>query len=154
MQKILFQILDEGALRTAQGKKISFRHAIVILTANADRELYASPSMGFGGREKHTAVTDAVMAKAKEQFGSALMGRVGHTLVFQPLTLSDMSRIVTHRFEELSERLKEKHHIAMTPDADVLQTLSEQALAPQVGARPISTMVSNIFHYLPIKIIL
>ena len=152
VQKILFQILDEGVMRASDGKLVHLKHAIVILTANIGEELYRSPHFGFG--EETTTVRDtAIRAKIKEQFGASLTGRIGHTLIFQPLSQNDIARIAEHAFTSVGKQLEKIHDISLVPDASVLAALAEEASQPTVGTRHIPQLVGNILHDLALQLI-
>jgi ATP-dependent Clp protease ATP-binding subunit ClpC len=145
VQKILFQILDEGTLRTAQGKQISFRHTIVILTANVGEELYASPGIGFG-RGDAGAVQSAITAKIKDQFGAALVGRIGETLLFRPLTTEHLSAIAAKAFHAAAVRLYDAHHITLVPDDLAIAAMLSRADKPSDGARNVERLAADILQ--------
>ena len=115
VQKLLFQILDEGELTDSQGKKVYFHHAIIILTTNVGAELYESGGIGFSSVGKtHTKTLDSVtkehiLHKLKDYFGASLLGRVGHTLLFRPLDATDRAQIVLNLFRNFSAELMNSH---------------------------------------------
>lgn len=152
VQKILFQILDEGTLRASDGTVVHLKHTIVILTANIGEELYRSPHFGFGATTD-TGKETAIREKIKEHLGSSLASRINQTLIFQPLQPSDLVRITERAFHEVAKQLKQHHQISLAPDASVIRALTDEALLPSMGTRRIPQLVGNVIHDCAVKIL-
>lgn len=146
--KLLLQILDEGTLTDADGKKILFHHAIIILTTNLGSELYKSHGIGFGGRSAEGAGLSADMrttvnAKLKEELGAAIFGRVEHTCLFSPLARQHVEHIIKQHFDTINSQLKPKT-LALSIDETALKMLAEETLDRDAGARHIKHTVHTI----------
>ena len=153
VQKLLFQILDEGELTDSHGKKIFFHHTIVILTTNIGAELYASGGMGFGEARKAdesipAATEQLIRSRLNEQLGSSLIGRIGRTLLFRPLTPIDTGMIIQNLFKTINEKLAARRRFSIVPDVAVVETLAKETLSPDTGVRSLEHKVENILHEL------
>lgn len=151
VQKLLFQILDEGTLTESSGKKISFEHAIVILTTNIGADHYTTPRIGFGhekGGEQTSSrqTTSAVHKTLREQFGSSLLSRIGHTLLFRSLTPEDMAKIIRNIFDAFNERMRKTDDLRITPDPITIETLARSIERPELGARDTVRTVEKILR--------
>lgn len=108
---ILLQILEDGTLTDAAGKKVDFSHTIIILTSNLGSEkINAGTSLGFT-KEKNSAssldVQEKFLSDAKDVFHSELLSRIDHIAVFHPLSTDDLEKIIDLRLSEIIALLKE-----------------------------------------------
>lgn len=144
--KLLLQILDEGELTESNGKKVIFRHSIIILTSNVGAEIFKHSGIGFGNTDI-TALSahkeQSILGALKENFGSPLMGRIDATCIFNPLEKKNLELIVHKRIKELSQKLGQA--LQITPDESatgkIIQTLSHD-----LGARPIESTIEKILY--------
>ena len=154
VRKLLYQILDEGELTDSTGKKISFRHAIIILTSNLGSELYKSRGIGFGGA--HSAIgassqkelENAMLAKIKEEFGAALIGRMHTVCVFEPLSDEHMELIVRRSLDKLSAQLAESRKLSVSADEKAIASLAKESYDEDAGARNMEHIVERVLHEL------
>lgn len=107
VQNLLLQILDEGELADATGRKIHFRHAIIVLTSNAGADRLDRGTLGFSENEAaRTELLEADLRKElEERFRPELLNRLDHTLLFEPLTEETLQGVVEKELRELTERL-------------------------------------------------
>jgi ATP-dependent Clp protease ATP-binding subunit ClpC len=145
VQKTLFQILDEGVLHASDGKSISFRHAIVILTANIGEELYRSAELGFGAHDAQT-VDASIRAKVKEHLGRNLADRIEHLLLFRPLAAETVAKIIANAFDQFSTALHNERDITIVPDASALSAVAEETAKGGAGARSVERRVASILE--------
>ncbi len=158
VQKLLFQILDEGELTDSQGKKIFFNHSIVILTTNVGAELYQSRGFGFTTAAKTNTESKAeekmidretkkrIEGKLKEHFGASLMGRIGHVFLFRPLDIHDRTNIVLKLFGTIAEELKSKKQPTIVPDKTVIEKLVAMELNNDTGIRELERSVERLIQ--------
>lgn len=153
---ILLQILDEGQLTDAHGRSVNFRNTIVIMTSNiGSRELAQQARMGFAVTEEsgaHTAVTEryeelkqTVMGELKERMAPELLGRIDQVIVFSPLGLAELEKIVDLNIAELQKRLGGKH-MSLEVSKGVRADIAQRAFTEGKGARPIRQIIQELLE--------
>lgn len=150
VQKLLFQILDDGVLTDSHGKKIHFTNAIVILTTNIGAELYRTAGIGFGmsGKSKRASVADAVTKKLKDELGKPLFARVNAACIFHPLNDETKRLIIKEQLTHLSTSLSATQNMRITPDDTALKQLVKHASTEDAGARDIESTIREMVHTL------
>lgn len=140
---ILLQILEDGFLTDAEGRKADFRHAMIILTSNIGTHAFTeSAKIGFdqhlSGDFEHRfqSVKKGVLEELRRTLRPELLSRLGETLVFQPLGKIAIEAIAKQELEKLKARLKKKN-ITLTYPVSLLPFISETGFLPAEGARPI-----------------
>ncbi len=141
---ILLQILEDGFLTDAEGRKADFRHALIILTSNIGTLAFTeSAKIGFEQltdshdfKERFRSIKSSVLDELKKTLRPELLSRLGETLVFQPLTHAAIEAIVKQELEKLKSRLKKKG-VVLTYPKSVLSYISKTGFLPAEGARPI-----------------
>jgi len=110
VQNLLLQILEEGELTDATGRKVNFRNTIVVMTSNVGLERFTKDGIGFMGTEEdRTIVLNQDLRKElEERFRPELVNRIDHTCVFQPLSKDVLHQITQKQLDELIHRLKEQ----------------------------------------------
>lgn len=108
---ILLQILEDGTLSDAAGKKVDFSNTIIVMTSNIGAEKFASHhSLGFsGGQALHQDHKNDVLAELKNTFSPELINRINHVMVFDPLSQDNITQIIQLQLNELFGRLKERN---------------------------------------------
>ena len=115
---VLLQILEDGVVTDAQGRKVDFRNAVVVMTSNAGaRRLTAKGGhLGFTARQGDTRppeeLRQAVLSELKQIFRPEFLNRVDEIVVFQQLTRPELRRIARQLLEQLERRLGE-HQVAL-----------------------------------------
>ncbi|MFB9955866.1 ATP-dependent chaperone ClpB [Cellulomonas denverensis] len=133
---ILLQVLDDGRLTDGQGRTVDFRNVILILTSNLGSQFLADPLMEQSAKE------DAVMGVVRQQFKPEFLNRLDDVVMFQPLTLAEITEIVDLQVASLAARLKDRRlHLEVTPAAR--EWLAIEGFDPAYGARPLRRLVQR-----------
>lgn len=146
VMKLLLQILDEGELTESNGKKIIFRHAVIILTSNVGAELFKHSGIGFGSNALAGITTDkelAIQSALKDNFGAPLLGRLGSICLFAPLQKNHLEEIIKKQIEQLSNQMKEQFHLSIAPDEKAISEIVKK-LSTDMGARSVHFTLERI----------
>ncbi|MEW5922802.1 MAG: ATP-dependent chaperone ClpB [Candidatus Zixiibacteriota bacterium] len=143
---LLLQILEDGRLTDNQGRTVSFKNAILIMTSNiGTRGIGEGRSVGFDP-EMHDMSYDGmkkkVIEEVKKLFNPELLNRIDEYIVFRALDPDDIRKIVRIQFTRLQSLLKEKEIAAEMTDAAV-DHLAEIGFDPTYGARPIKRLINR-----------
>ena len=144
---ILLQILEEGKLTDAQGRKVDFRNTIVIMTSNIGAaQISKNQSLGFGiGDETGLSYEDMktkVMSELKKIFRPELLNRIDEVIVFHKLTKEEIKIII----ELLMRRLREQmgtHEVTIELTDEAKDLLVEKGYDPAMGARPLRRAIQR-----------
>jgi len=144
---ILLQILEEGKLTDAQGRKVDFRNTIVIMTSNIGAaQISKNQSLGFGiGDEEGLSYDDMktkVMSELKKVFRPELLNRIDEVIVFHKLTKDEIKIII----ELLMRRLREQmgtHEVTIELTDEAKDLLVEKGYDPAMGARPLRRAIQR-----------
>ncbi len=152
--KLLLQILDEGELTDATGKKINLEHTVVILTTNLGSELFRSAGIGFGKNESNKKELEKqIFGKLKSELSSALLSRLDSVVVFSPLNQKIMEKILAKNLNELSQDLKIKNNFGLVGDERALSALAQKTFHIDEGARQAQKILEDVLQDLLIKIV-
>ncbi len=133
---LLLQVLDDGRLTDGQGRTVDFRNAILVLTSNLGSQYLVDPTLT--GDAKREAVLAAVRGAFKPEF----LNRLDDVVVFDPLSLDELSRIVELQVARLAARLEERRlTLEVTPAAR--EWLALEGFDPDYGARPLRRLVQR-----------
>ena len=142
---ILLQIMEDGVLTDAQGRKIDFRNTVVVMTSNvgATRITAKGARLGFSAGTALSAETkpleelrEAVMADLKKVFRPEFLNRVDDIIVFRQLDRAEI-RDIAGRMLELVARRMEALGVVLSVDGAALDLLAEKGFDPAYGARPL-----------------
>ena len=151
---ILLQVLEDGYLTDAKGKKVDFTNTIIIMTSNlgAKQLTQEAAKIGFalddGDKlKKATSDFDAkkeqVLKELKDFARPEFINRVDKTIVFRPLTSEHIKQIVLLQINELNQRLQEKAiKVEVSPEAAEL--LAKLSYSPEFGARPVRRKMQDL----------
>ena len=145
---LLLQVLNEGFLTDAQGRRVDFRNTIVVLTSNlgsADILAGASPDSGASGSDSDAIAPEtkqAVMEAVRMAYPPEFLNRIDEFIVFQRLSRAALRDIVDIRLKELQARLDERRIVLQVGD-DVKQWLCDRGYDPRYGARPLARLLSK-----------
>ncbi len=139
---ILLQVLDDGHITDAQGRKIDFKNTILIMTSNAGAENIISPKrLGFmsvdDDAEKYRYMKEQVMEEVKRIFKPEFINRVDEIIVFHPLTRENMKQIVTIMLNAINKRTKQQMGIELSVTEGGKAYLIEKGYDEKFGARPL-----------------
>ena len=145
---ILLQILDDGTITDAQGRKVDCRNTIVILTSNigARRLTDTRPAMGFaGGSSPADAVQKAVMEEVKKLFRPELLNRIDEKVIFHSLTVEETRMIAKRLIQKLRDRLTDLGYTVQFSE-EVYGYITEKGYDSVYGARPLRRTIQNILE--------
>ena len=134
---VLLQVLDDGRLTDGQGRQVSFKNTIIIMTSNVGSKAIAELSGKDEEEMRHQV--DAAMAQT---FRPEFLNRIDDIVVFHPLGMAQIEKIVDIQLADVRARLaKERMTLAITPAAK--QMLAVGGLDPVFGARPLKRLVQR-----------
>ena len=133
---ILLQVLDDGRLTDGQGRTVDFRNVILILTSNLGSQFLVDP--GLTEDQKRESVMGMVNANFRPEF----LNRLDDVILFDPLSLEDLSRIVDIQVQALAARLHERRLVLDVTDA-AREWLALTGYDPAYGARPLRRLVQR-----------
>ena len=136
---ILLQVLDDGKLTDSQGNTVSFENTILIMTSNAGSNLNTN-SIGFGNQS--IVSSDKMLSALKDLFRPEFLNRVDETIVFNPLTETELLQIVDLLLEKTSEALDNKE-IKLELNLDAKKFLVNQGTDLKYGARPLRRAIQK-----------
>ena len=148
---ILLQVLDDGHITDAHGRKVDFKNTIIIMTSNAGAQAIISPKkLGFGAGEdeqqNYERMKEGVMEEVKRIFKPEFLNRIDETIVFRTLNKDDMKKIVTILTKTLVERCKTQMDITLSIKDSVKAYIVESAYDPKYGARPLKRKIQNLIE--------
>jgi ATP-dependent Clp protease ATP-binding subunit ClpB len=134
---ILLQVLDDGRLSDSQGRTVSFKNTLIVMTSNIGSGLIAEAA------EKGREVTaDDLMPEIRKFFRVEFVNRIDEIIAFHPLKLEALVKVAELRFADLAKRLRERGVSAeITPKA--ARAVAELSHDPQFGARPINRFIQR-----------
>ena len=145
---ILLQVLDDGHITDAQGRKVSFKETCIIMTSNAGASRIVAPKhLGFdsGADEardyKH--MKDQVMDEIQKIFKPEFLNRIDETIVFHALTRGHMQEIINILLADLIKRCKEQMDITLKITARCKDKLIEDSFDSKYGARPLKRAIQT-----------
>jgi ATP-dependent Clp protease ATP-binding subunit ClpB len=135
---ILLQVLDDGRLTDGQGRVVSFKNTIIIMTSNVGSQFIAGANAQSDPDEVQRKVNDALRQTFKPEF----LNRIDDVVVFHSLGLSDIEKIVDIQLKDVRARLaRERITLELTPEAK--QSLALDGLDPVYGARPLKRLIQR-----------
>lgn len=135
---VLLQLLDDGRLTDGQGRVVSFKNAVIIMTSNLGSDLIAQQGGNVSAAELHIQMQEVLRAHFKPEF----INRVDDIVYFNALSLSDLEQIVDIQLQDLRKRMKlQQLELVLTPSAT--EKLALQGLDPVYGARPLKRLIQK-----------
>ena len=139
---MLLQILDEGILTDAQGKEVSFKHSIIVLTSNLGTN-FKNEGYGFtNSQSEHSILESSVKSSIKEFFSPEFLNRLDEIIVFNKLSKESMLNIVNLMLKEFSKEIKNKNITLKFTDA-VKEFIIEKGFDSKFGARPLRRAIER-----------
>jgi ATP-dependent Clp protease ATP-binding subunit ClpB len=145
---ILLQIMDDGRLTDGHGRTVDFKNAVIIMTSNI-----GSQSLNLAAGVDREEAEAMVLEELRMRFRPEFLNRVDEILVFNPLTMEDIRKIVDIQVRLLSSRLEDrKIRVSLTDEAKDL--LADRGFDPFYGARPLKRVIQrDIQDVLALKIL-
>lgn len=146
---MLLQIMEEGQLSDARGRKVDFRNAMIIMTSNVGADMIKrQTSLGFGRKRdeekdqerSYDDMRDKLMGQLKRVFRPEFLNRVDATIVFRTLTKDEITQIVDLELDKVRERLSE-HMITLDVTESAKLLLADEGYDPDYGARPLRRVI-------------
>ena len=151
---MLLQIMEDGNLADAKGRKVDFRNTIIIMTSNVGAEqITRDTSFGFtyrGDKDKvaqreYDAMREKVMGQLKQTFRPEFLNRIDATIVFHSLTQEQIREIVDLEMERVRMQLAE-HEITLDINTEAKDFLGERGYDHAYGARPLRRLIQNLIE--------
>jgi len=139
---IFLQILDEGKITGSNGKQVSCKNTIIIMTSNLGSADSERANIGFGSIEK-TGEDDKAL---REFFKPEFRNRLDLVCKFNKLDMLAIKKIVIKFTEDLKSSLAEKHNITLSLSEPVIEYLAEQGYDKKMGARPLGRKVDSLLR--------
>jgi len=134
---VLLQVFDDGRLTDGKGNTVDFRNTIIIMTSNI-----ASQQILDALEEGITNLTGLIEDEMRRHFKPEFINRIDAAIIFKPLTLEHMKKIVELQLKRLEERIREqKRNIVFTEAAK--EYLANRGYLPAMGARPLRRIIEN-----------
>ena len=145
---ILLQVLDDGHITDSQGRKISFKNTIIIMTSNAGANRIITPKhLGFAGKQDansdYKRMKDGVMEEVKHVFKPEFLNRIDETIVFHALEKDHITQIVKLMMGILERRVQAQMEIQLQCTDALYQYLTEESYDVTYGARPVRRTIQT-----------
>jgi len=146
---ILLQVLDDGHITDAKGRKVSFKNTILIMTSNAGAQRIVDPkNLGFATQKSekkdYDTMKSAVMEEVKKSFKPEFINRIDDIIVFHQLNQENMKSIVDLLASNLSQRCKKQMDITLTLSNALKEHLVEKYSDNKMGARPLKRAIQSV----------
>ena len=135
---VLLQVLDDGRLTDGQGRVVSFKNTIIIMTSNVGSQFIAGANATSDPEKVQKLVNDALRQTFKPEF----LNRIDDVVVFQSLGLADIEQIVEIQLKDVRKRLA-RERITLELSGAAIQSLSLDGLDPVYGARPLKRLIQR-----------
>jgi ATP-dependent Clp protease ATP-binding subunit ClpC len=148
---MLLQIMEEGQLTDAKGRKVDFRNAIIVMTSNVGADLIKrQTSLGFDlkrdeeteERQEYQKMRKQLMKSLKRLFRPEFINRLDNVIVFQSLSKENLSEIVNLEIDKVAARLVE-HAISLEVTEEAVNLISDLGYDPDMGARPLRRVIQQ-----------
>ena len=146
---LLLQIMEEGQLSDAKGRKVDFRNTIIVMTSNIGADMIKREG-GFGFKLQRDAVASEafeydemrkkLLDSLKKAFRPEFINRLDSVIVFHALAKEHIRSIATLELNKVAERLKDRE-ISLTASEAALEKLTEKGYDPDMGARPLRRVI-------------
>ncbi|MDO4621446.1 MAG: ATP-dependent Clp protease ATP-binding subunit [Eubacteriales bacterium] len=145
---ILLQVLDDGHITDATGRKISFRETVIIMTSNAGANRIVQPKrLGFlsvdDEKLNYENMKMQVMEEVRQMFRPEFLNRIDDIQVFHSLTREDMKQIVQILLQDLKKRCREQMQIDLQVSDESCSWLIDQSFDSKYGARPLKRKIQT-----------
>ena len=148
---ILLQVLDEGTVTDSNGRKVSFKNCVIIMTSNAGANRIIDPKhLGFvtevNAQADHNKMKEGVMDEVKKIFKPEFINRIDEIIVFRALDQDNMKKIVTLLTDQLAGRLKDEMNVTLTVTDSVKKHIALKGADKKFGARPLKRAIQTMLE--------
>lgn len=148
---MLLQVMEEGTLTDARGRRVDFRNAMIVMTSNVGADMI-KPNSGLGfnipfdddklDEETYQDMSRNVTDQLQRMFRPEFLNRVDASIIFRSLTRSEIKQIVELELNKVRERLLE-HAMTLETTEAAIEWLAENGYSPEFGARPLRRLIQN-----------
>jgi ATP-dependent Clp protease ATP-binding subunit ClpC len=155
---IFLQILEDGQLTDAEGKKVSFRNTVVIMTSNLGMQELTNQAAKIGFADKsekldqkeklqveYEKIKENITGELKKQFRPEFLNRIDKVIVFRPLGFEELKKITQLQIAQLQTRLMEQN-VVLKISAGVIKYVAEKSFDPAQGARFVRKNIQNLLE--------
>jgi ATP-dependent Clp protease ATP-binding subunit ClpA len=143
---VMLQILDEGRLTDAKGRKVNFKNTVIIMTSNVGSDIIYKSGLGFREEEKdeisEEEMKEKVLGSLRESFKPEFLNRLDEIIIFHPVSQEMLRQIIDLQIAIIQKRLKEKQ-IKMKITSAAKKYLAKKGYDPAYGARPLKRVIQN-----------
>ncbi|HVU32252.1 MAG TPA: ATP-dependent chaperone ClpB [Opitutaceae bacterium] len=136
---VLLQVLDDGRITDAQGRTVDFKNTIIIMTSNLGSRYLLE---GVQGDAIPDSVRESVMTELRRAFRPEFLNRIDETILFKPLTVEEITKIVDLLVADLNRRLIDRR-VTVVLDAKAKEWVGEKGYDPVFGARPLKRFLQR-----------
>jgi ATP-dependent Clp protease ATP-binding subunit ClpB len=136
---VLLQVLDDGRITDSQGRTVDFKNTIIIMTSNLGSRFLLE---GVTGDTIPESVRESVMTELRRAFRPEFLNRIDETILFKPLTLEEITKIVDLLLADLNKRLADRR-VTVTLDTKAKEWAAEKGYDPVFGARPLKRFLQR-----------
>ncbi len=149
---ILLQILEDGRLTDAKGRKVNFKNTIIIMTSNIGSDMILSSGatmdeMGFSDGDSAGSADDELRPRLfnllKDHFKPEFLNRIDETIMFHSLKEEDIEKIVGIQLGIVAKRLREQRRIELTVSDAARKLIAEKGFSKEYGARPLKRVIQS-----------
>ncbi len=148
---MLLQVMEEGTLTDARGRRVDFRNSIIVMTSNVGADtIKRGTTLGFNvpvdesitDKETYDEMRKNVMDQLRRAFRPEFLNRVDASIVFRSLSQEEIKQIVDLELKKVGERLIE-HAISLDVTEEARVWLAKEGYDPEYGARPLRRVIQN-----------
>ncbi|PXV89027.1 ATP-dependent Clp protease ATP-binding subunit ClpC [Lachnotalea glycerini] len=145
---VLLQVLDDGHITDSQGRKISFKNAVIIMTSNLGARAIISPKkLGFVSTDdenkNYETMKANVMEEVKQTFKPEFLNRIDETIVFHSLNKDHIKKVISIMLKTLVDRCKNQMNIDLNVRDSVKKYIAESGYDEKYGARPLRRAIQS-----------
>ena len=150
---LMLQLLDDGRLTDAQGRTVSFKNTVIIMTSNIGSKVIEKGGSGLGfdfsgdkDEAQYNRIKDLVNQELKNYFRPEFINRLDEVIVFRQLTRPEVRQIATILLKEISARLEEQREITIGVTSAFEDKMIEEGYDPSYGARPLRRAIMRLLE--------
>ena len=145
---ILLQVLEDGHITDSQGRKVSFKNTVIIMTSNAGAKSIINPKkLGFTSgsslEKSYEEMKKNVMSEIKDIFRPEFLNRIDEITVFNPLSKEDIKEIASKMINEVVERVEKNMNIKISITEEAIEQIAEEGFDTKFGARPLRRAIQT-----------
>ncbi len=143
---ILLQVLEDGQLTDSMKRKVNFKNTVFIMTSNLGSRDIKGSHLGFSRPDDgsdYIKMKDSVMDSVKRAFNPEFLNRVDELIVFKPLGMPEMEKVIQIQLEQVRQRVATGHRMTMRVTEAALKFLIDQGFDPNLGARPLRRAIQR-----------